>query len=87
MFKLNKKERQTTIEVPLQTTPLLALEENDVSHDVLAHFMEQSDVYWPTRSHLVQQKMKCACFKCLQLDKDNKSPWDNAAHTSWYHLT
>ena len=30
----------------------------------------------------VQQLMKCVCLKCLELDKDNKGPWDNAAHTS-----
>ena len=35
----------------------------------------------------VQQQMKCVSLKCLQLDKDNKGPWDNAAYSSWYHLT
>ena len=41
MWNLNKKERQTTIEVPLQTTPLQAVEENDVWQTILAHFMGQ----------------------------------------------
>ena len=41
MLNLNKNERQTTIEVPLQTTPLLTVEENYVSYNVLAHFMGQ----------------------------------------------
>ena len=30
MLNFDKKERQTTIEVPLQTTLLLTVEENDV---------------------------------------------------------
>ena len=41
MLNLNKKERETTIEVPVQTTPLLAVAENDVWHNILAHFMGQ----------------------------------------------
>ena len=35
----------------------------------------------------VEHQMKCVSLKCLQLDKDNKGPWDNAAYSSWYHLT
>ena len=35
----------------------------------------------------VQHQMKCVSSKFLQLDKDNKGPWDNAAYSSWYHLT
>ena len=42
MLNLNKKERETTIEVPVQTTPWLALVENDVWHNILAHFMGQT---------------------------------------------